>query len=261
MFVPLLCALGMATLQGCGTTRMSDTVRTGTEQLLLSCAIEQAVNQLGFEVLDGKRIYLDTQYLKGATDENYIVSSLRQHLLANGCVLAPDMKDAEFVVEARALVGTNRQEVLLGVPSMNLPNVGLPGVPSQIPELALAKSTAQKGIAKIAVFAYHRETGRAIWQSGADPVASTAKDTWILGSGPWQRGTIYKETRFAGDRVQLPFRTEKEDERPATPLISVAAEQFFSNPDDATQIAGDERPPPGNPPAQAEKPEAGQTKQ
>jgi hypothetical protein len=233
---------------------MSDTIRTGTEQLLISCAVERAVERIGFEVLAGQNVYLDTTYLKGAVDEGYITSTLRQHMVAHGCILKTDRRDAEFIVEARAFVGTNRQEVLVGIPQMQLPNMGVPGVPSSVPEIALAKSTNQKGVAKVAVFAYHQETGQPVWQSGATPVSSNAKDTWLFGAGPWQRGSIYKGTRFAGDRIQLPFRAGDQPmpELPQ-PIIAVAAEQMFQEPADLiTQFPAKPRnPQAAEPPAES----------
>lgn len=220
-------AISIAVLAGCGTTRMSDTSRTATEQLLLSTAVDQAINEINFKSLSGKDVYLDAQYLKGIVDESYIVSSLRQHLLSYGCVLKEDRKDATYVVEARAgAVGTNRHDVLIGVPAINLPVMSaVPAVPSAIPEIPFAKTTDQKGIAKIAVFAYNRQTGRPVWQSGVFPVHSTAKDTWILGTGPFQRGTIYDGTRFAGSR--LLFSRSKVDPKAAQPAIPVTAEAVF----------------------------------
>ena len=69
---------------GCGTTRMSDTLRTGTEQILISAAIDRSINGMNFEELKGKDVYFDPQYLKGVSDEGYLVSSIRQRLLAEG---------------------------------------------------------------------------------------------------------------------------------------------------------------------------------
>src|SRR5205823_12442541 len=80
----LIAAFGAA---GCGTTRVSDTQRTATEQLLVSNAVDQAVSQLDFRILAGKPVYFDPQYLAGSIDRGYVVSSLRQHLLASGCIL------------------------------------------------------------------------------------------------------------------------------------------------------------------------------
>src|SRR5205807_6610370 len=140
----------------CGTTRMTDAQRTATDQLLISNAVDQAVSQLDLRWLAGKSVYFDPQYLDGTVDRGYVVSSLRQQLLASGCVLQDDRAKATYIVEARAGgVGTDRHSVLLGVPEMNVPSV-LPGQPSHIPKIPFAEKTDQNGVAKVAVFAYNR---------------------------------------------------------------------------------------------------------
>src|SRR5690242_18657678 len=79
--------LGLVCLAGCGTTRMANTNRTATEQLLISTAVDQAINAMNFDALADKDVYLDAQHLKDVTDAEYIISLLRQQLLAAGCVL------------------------------------------------------------------------------------------------------------------------------------------------------------------------------
>lgn len=215
---------------GCGTTRMSDTLRTGTEQVLISTAIDRSINDMDFSLLEGKDVYFDPQYLKGASDEGYIVSSIRQKLLAAGVYLKSNREQATYVVEARAgAVGTNRQDVLLGVPQVNLPSSAvMTGVPSVIPEIPLAKSTHQRGVAKLAAFAYNQVTGQAVWQSGTYPITADSRDTWVLGTGPFQRGTIYDGTNFAGQRVMWPAgRGSKVESRPPAPGLSVTASSMF----------------------------------
>src|ERR1700730_11683982 len=107
--------LGLAV--GCGTTRMTDTLRTATEQLLVSNAIDQAVSELDFRELSGKTVYFDPQYLDGVVDRGYLVSSLRQQLLASGCVLQDDRTKARYVVEVPSGGdGTNRHALLVGIP-------------------------------------------------------------------------------------------------------------------------------------------------
>jgi hypothetical protein len=211
---------------------MSDTMRTGTEELLLSNAVDRAINEMNFKSLAGKDVYFDNQYMHGVVDEGYVVSSLRQHLLASGCVLKANREEATYIVEARVgALGTNRHDVLIGVPSVNLPNMGLvPGVPSSIPEIPFAKSTQQKGVAKLAVFAYNQHTGQPVWQSGAFPVMATARDTWVLGTGPFQRGSIYEGTRFAGSRILLPFQRDKPEPPSLSAEIPVTAEAVFFEP-------------------------------
>jgi hypothetical protein len=202
-------------LAGCGTTRMTDTQRTATEQLLVSNAVDQAVSQLDFKHLAGKPVFFDAQYLDGVVDRGYLISSLRQHLLASGCLLQEERAKADYVVEARSGgVGTNRNSVLVGVPQMNIPTF-VPGQPSFIPEIPLAKKTDQEGVAKVAVFAFNRRTGNPVWQSGVVQSNSTAKDRWVLGAGPFQQGTIRSGTQFAGEPLNIPTFGLKGDETEA----------------------------------------------
>jgi hypothetical protein len=164
----LLILAALAGVVGCGTTRFTDTTRTATEQLLISSAVDETVSQLDFHLLAGKKVFFDPQYLDGTTDKGYIISSLRQHLLAHGCLLTEKKEDATYIVEARCGgAGTDRHELLFGVPQMQVPAIApWQPVATSIPELPFAKKTDQKGVAKIAVYAYNRNTGKALWQSG-----------------------------------------------------------------------------------------------
>ena len=218
----LACAVVLGSVLGCGTTRVTTTQRAATEQLLVSSAIDQAVAQLDFRVLAGKPVYFDAQHLGAGADQGYVVSSLRQHLLACGCLLHEDRARATYVVEARSGgVGTDVHQLLFGVPQMNVPSV-LPGQPSMIPEIPFAKKTDQKGVAKIAVFAYNRSTGRPVWQSGVVQAASTSKDTWVLGAGPFRQGTLGEATKFAGQEINIPLLSGKESgQEAAAPVVAV----------------------------------------
>lgn len=216
-----LLATGLApALTGCGTTRFTDTSRTATEQLLISDAVDEVVSQMDFHVLAGKKVYLEPKYLDGCTDKGYVVSTLRQHLLAHGCLLMDDPKEAVYVVEARSGgVGTDRYDVLLGIPRTQLPAV-VPGTPTVIPEIPFVKRTEQKGVAKLAVFAYKRDTGRPVWQSGTVQQASTAKDLWVLGAGPFRNGSIQKSTEFAGQTIEIPFMGEGDTAQPGSAVAA-----------------------------------------
>lgn len=197
-------------LTGCGTTHWTDTRRSGTEQMLLSDAMDRAVNRLDFNVLAGKSVYVDTSPLSGVTDAAYLESSIRQHLLASGGLLREKQDEADYVIEVRAgAVGTDRDEVLYGIPAVNIP-ASIPiqgsfaGQVPQIPEIPFVKKTRQNAVAKIALFAYNRKTGRPVWQSGIVPVESKVKNWWVFGAGPIQRGAIYDGTQFAGESVKVP---------------------------------------------------------
>lgn len=216
---------------GCGTTKWTDTARTATEQLLIADAMERAVSQVDLRALAGKQVFLDDSPVRQATDTAYLVSSVRQHILASGGILKEKREEAEYVVELRAgAVGTDRHDVLFGVPQTQVPTLipigGASG--ATIPEIPLVKRTEQRAVAKIAVFAYNRQTGRPIWQSGVVPAESKAKAIWVFGAGPFQRGTIYEGTKFAGDRFNIPLLAPGEDVDSRE--VSVAREAYFTEP-------------------------------
>ncbi|MCC7086866.1 MAG: hypothetical protein IT427_17850 [Pirellulales bacterium] len=226
-------------LVGCGTTRWTDTTRTATEQMLVSDAIDRAVSRIDFKTMSGQSVFLDTSYLNLVTDKDYLISTLRQHMLASGCVMEPTKEKADFIIEARAgAVGTDRHDVLYGLPAINLPVAPVQGVPTATPEIALARRTDQKGVAKVAVFAYHRESGRPVWQSGVDTIASRAQNSWLFGIGPTQRGTIYDKAQFAGGEFRFPLlsRKKKEDLR----TVRVTRETQFNDPNILAMRPGDE---------------------
>jgi hypothetical protein len=218
-----LIGLSLAASLGCGTTRTSDTTRTATEQLLISNAIDQSVERLDFRPLRGKTVYFDTTYLDGTVDKGYLASSIRQHLLATGCLLQEEKARATYVVEARSGgVGTDNHQLLLGIPSMNLP-VQVPGAPTALPEVPLAKKTDQLGVAKVALFAYNRVTGQAVMQSGMMESTATAKDLWVFGAGPFQNGTIRRGIVFAGQ--EMPALANGQPVAPPAPPSGISVVQ------------------------------------
>jgi hypothetical protein len=227
--------LALLAVLGCGTTRMTDTKRSATEQLLISDAMDRAISRLDFRALAGKPAYLDADPTRGVADREYLVSAMRQHMLASGCVLKDKREEADYVVELRVgAVGTDRHEVLFGVPATKVPEaVSLVGVPSSIPELPLAKKTEQRAVTKLAVFAYNQETGRPVWQSGVIPVESKAKDVWVFGAGPFQRGTIYEGTKFAGQQLKIPLIEPGRGSDGEFSPVPVAAEAYFVEPNQA----------------------------
>jgi hypothetical protein len=231
LIVAMLAWSALVHLSGCGATRSSDTTRTATEQLLISDAIDRAVQSMNLQALSGQTVFLDDTKLTDTVDRNYYISTLRQHLLATGCELRDKREEADFVVEARAgAIGTDRNDLLFGLPSMNVPQIPVvQPVPAVIPEIPIAKRKDQRGVAKIAVFAYHRATGTPVWQSGIVRQESSANDVWIFGAGPFQRGTIYEGTTFAGGAIKN--ETSKTDEVPRhTAGVSVTREGLFNSP-------------------------------
>ena len=241
--LPVMLAM-ILTLVGCGTTKWTDTSRSATEQLLISDAMDRAVSGLDLRALAGREVWLDTKPVQEATDSPYLVSSLRQHMLASGCILKENQADAKYVVEVRSgAVGTDHHELVYGVPRVDIPAlipVAGVGIPPNIPEINLVTRTDQRAVVKLAVFAYNRETGRPVWQSGIAPIESTATAIWVFGAGPFQRGNIYKGTTFAGDKLKIPLIDLGEPDGEAA-SVSVADEAYFL--DQRENLAKDVQPP------------------
>ncbi len=206
---------------------MTDSTRSATEMLLVSQSADQAVAQIDFSPLAERTVFLDASGIdKDLVDKGYVMSLVRQQMLASGALLQDDKTRAEFVVDLRiGSLGTDRHSMLVGTPAIQLPSV-VPGLPTNIPELAVMKKNDQRGVAKVAVFAYNRITGRALWQSGTAESVSREHDTWLLGAGPFSHGTIRQQMELAGQPIPSIPDVIKGG-RPTQPVLP--GEQVFLN--------------------------------
>lgn len=199
----LIAFLSAAFAAGCGTTKMQE----ATEQLVLSEAVDRSVAMIDFRPLAGQRVYLDTKYLNNIktptfVNADYVTSALRQQVMAAGCLLQEEKDEAEIVIEARiGTLGADDHRVTYGIPENN----GLSTAASlivqtptpSVPEIAVARRDAREGAAKIAAFAYDRETRIPLWQSGISQSIATSRNTWVMGVGPFQGGSIREGTHLA----------------------------------------------------------------
>ena len=203
----------------------------------MSDAVDTTISKIDFRPLAGYKVFLDTTYVVSAgkaipgvpvpfnlVNSDYVISGLRQQLTAAGCMLVDTKDTAEIICEARCgALGTDGNNVTYGLPASNLLSsassmiASAPPIPT-IPEISIAKREMKSAAAKISVFAYDRETREPLWQSGVAQAGSNARDTWFLGMGPLQYGTIYNGTRFAGKRVGR--RKLVNDELPAAKLAN-----------------------------------------
>lgn len=206
----------VSSLSGCGKSIQ----HKATEQLVLSDAVDRSVSGIDFTPLSGAKCYLDDTPIKGVklttvVNSGYVVSSLRNQIVAAGCQLVDARGDADVVLEARlGTLAADNHEVTYGIPSSNLLSqaasmmTSAPAIPT-IPEVSLAKKDDQTGASKIAVFAYDAKTGNPIWQSGLSIARSSARNVWVAGIGPFQSGTVYESPQFAGARMSLPLARRK----------------------------------------------------
>jgi hypothetical protein len=203
-----LTAIALVSSTGCGTTKVTGTPRTATEQLLLTNAWDDALRKVDFRPLTGVPVYLDTQYVS-AIDQGWIISSIRQAMLQQGVLLRTKPEQAQWVVEARVgAYGTDSYNWFLGIPQTTIPQT-ITGIPAgTIPQMSFAKRDNQEAMAKLALFAYDRSSGQITWHSGPSLATASAKDVYIGGLGPIQSGSIRSGSEFVG--IRLPTLSDRE---------------------------------------------------
>jgi hypothetical protein len=178
-----------AAFTGCATMKESDTARTGIEQLLISTAVDRSLNRVDLRPIAKAKVFLDTQYLD-CVDKNYIIVAMHQRLMQNGCTLVGKAEDAQVVVEvASGGVGTDRNELFVGVPSIPLP----PPSPISIPKLPVFDRTKAMGTAKLAIVAYDATTKQPVINSGYSIARADHRNTNVLGIGGLQTGSVHRE--------------------------------------------------------------------
>ncbi|MGD9724292.1 MAG: DUF6655 family protein [Pirellulales bacterium] len=175
-----------ALLSGCATTKESDTARTGIEQLLVSSAVDNALDRIDFTPIRGAKVYLEEKYLD-CVDKNYVIVSLEQRLLMHGATLAPKPEEADVIMHVTSGgVGTDRQEKFVGVSEIPLP----PPSPISIPQVSLISRQRANGTAKLRVVAFDAKSRRPVLQGGAVLARSDFKAWKVLGAGPVETGSV-----------------------------------------------------------------------
>ena len=172
---------------GCTTATTSNTARTATEQLLVSTAVDQALDKVDFTAFAGRAVFLDENYID-CVDKTYVVASVRHRLLHAGAALVPATENAEVVMELRSgAVGTTTSESFVGVPEIALPGM------LTLPELRLATRSRQDGTAKLGIVAYDAHTGQILGSGGMSVAQSSDNNWYVAGVGPYRNGSLRSE--------------------------------------------------------------------
>ncbi len=202
-FLVLLLPVLFLISAGCGTTKWTDTSRTGTEQLLITSAIDDVVDEIDFYPLSGRKVFIKKEGIN-CSDSVYLFSVLRQQLAANGVFVRDKEEEAEYVLEvAPGAVGTDRYDLIYGISSTNVPSVLTGGVATSIPEVSFVKRTDQKAEVKLMLWAYNKKSGAIIWQSGRKTKTAYIRNRWILGIGPITKSSFNNKIIVSGDEVKV----------------------------------------------------------
>ena len=157
---------------GCTTIKTTDPARAATEQLLLSTAADHALQSADLAIFSRRKVFLDATDFD-AYDSKYALGTIRDALSRAGALLEENPTNSDMVIEARSgAFSIDSSDSLFGLPSVTVP-VPLAGS-LQIPEVAFYGSHGQHSFAKIALFAYARQSRAHVYSSG--PLAGQSYD-------------------------------------------------------------------------------------
>jgi len=149
---------------GCVTNNNTLPARSATEQLLLSTAMDRALQSANLVAFANQKVFVDTTYFD-SYDSRYAIGTVRDALSRAGALLEDNVTNSDIIVEARSgALSIDSSVLLFGVPNMAVP-IPLAGSLS-IPELAFYKSDKRRSTAKIALLAFAKESGAHIYSSG-----------------------------------------------------------------------------------------------
>ncbi len=132
---------------GCSSRVLTNTPRSAIEQMLLSGAVDKALEKLQLPEIEGKKVFLDFANLK-AYDAEYIKVATRARFAELGAVLMDKADAADLTAEvASGSVGTESKSAVVGMPAFPVPNSPVP-----FPEAPFHKSAEQTGIVKLLIF-------------------------------------------------------------------------------------------------------------
>ncbi len=159
-------------LTGCTTNRVTEPYQTATEQLIVSSAVDHAIDNLKPPIPRGSKVYVDATLFDGDTGGNdvvlprYTIGAVRDLILRNGGDLVDDHNAADLIVELRnGGQAIDHKTLFVGVPTIPVP-IPFAGT-VQTPELALFKSDNQHGISKLALTVYAAKSGTLAGSTGA----------------------------------------------------------------------------------------------
>lgn len=187
--LPLIPA--MFALAACTSVRESSPQRTATEQLLISTAVDRAVERMNLNVPEGTKVFLAADQLEGP-DGKYATAAMRDRLLRRGAHLVADRGQARAVVEIRAgALSIDDKKLLVGTEGFDVP-VPFAGQ-FGVPEIALYREKERLGVAKLAAVGYSVPEGKLIDSTGSQLGYSHQEEKVLLFFFSWRSTDLPQE--------------------------------------------------------------------
>jgi len=176
---------------GCRTTVPSThSEKSGTHQLLLNSSADTVIKAFDYSPLSERLCYLDTAGLGGESD-GYLPYRIREQMSLYGVRFAESREKADVIVEVGlAAYGTDAEKDEVGIVEAD-----------SLPDFSVCTRGTQYGVAKLSLFAWEKESGKAIWHSGTLRSDSYLQIRSALGAPPTYCGSIqHSANRFPRQR-------------------------------------------------------------
>jgi hypothetical protein len=189
-------------LGGCTSSRETNPQRTATEQLLLSTAVDHAVENIHLDIAPGTKIYVDSSNFEGL-DSRYAVGALRDRILRVGGHIVSERAASDMVVEIRSgALSADQSKTLLGIPAFDIPIPLAKEI--SIPDISLFKKALRQGIAKFAATIYRTSDGALIDSTGPQYGFSHSTDYVVLFLFSWSTDDLKPEEAKQPLNVEAP---------------------------------------------------------
>ena len=191
-FVALI--LAMLALGACTTVRETIPQRSATEQLLISTAVDRAVDGMDLKIPAGTKVFLEAGQLD-SSDGKYAAGAIKERLLRSGANLVTDAGRADAIVEVRAgALSIDDKKTVVGTDTFNLP-VPLAGQAVTVPQIALYADKERLGVAKLAAIGYRTSDGRLIDASGPHFGYAHENEQVVFFVFSWRTSDVPREDR------------------------------------------------------------------
>jgi hypothetical protein len=206
----IVAAILSASASGCTTVKMTGTARTGTEQLLLTGTWDDALCRVDFRPLGGEKVFVDPTYVSTVVDKDYVISSIRRTMAAQGVLLESNKDKAKYILEPSfGSYGTDMRDTNVGLPGMTLSPSLLTGAAiassGSANALNFSQTNREDAIIKAILYAYDAKTGRMVWDSGWLLNAQGVRDHFFMGAGPYRLSSRGEVQRYP-DEAQVQTR-------------------------------------------------------
>jgi hypothetical protein len=203
-------AIGLLAACGCTSVKMTGTARTGTEQLLLTGTWDDALCRVDFRALAGAKVFVDSTYLSGVADKDYVTSSLWRTMAEQGVLLENNKDKAQFILEPSfGAYGTDMRDTNVGLPGMSLMPSLTTGATvvsnGNSSSLNMSQTNREDAVVKAILYAYDAKTGRLAWESGWLLNAQGVRDHFFMGAGPYRLSSRGEVERYP-DESQVQTR-------------------------------------------------------